>query len=90
VAGDGEPKERNADPEDDDVDAIRHGMHEFPRHRKNAGVLDGICKTWESSPAECGRGRRRGRGRGSMWPTRHGCRGSAPAVPPPGPTSRRG
>jgi hypothetical protein len=36
VAGGAEPKERDADPEDDDVDVIRHGIHKFPRRRENA------------------------------------------------------
>jgi hypothetical protein len=50
LAGRAEPEEckRNTDPEDDDMDAIRRGIQEFPRRRENdVGVLGGICRMGE-------------------------------------------
>jgi hypothetical protein len=48
VAAVAEPEECDVESEDDDVDSICRGIHEFPRHRENAtGVLGGICRTLE-------------------------------------------
>jgi hypothetical protein len=40
-----DPEERDADPEDDDVDANRRGTHEFLRRQENDEVLGGNWRT---------------------------------------------